>query len=244
MTQTIVINAEKFKSDRERVHWIAELGDIMDDFSRPHASLVRNCNRNQFNDEQLENFHRIQGETRVRRWVVLYKKNSCTIKFDSPRWDSIIHTRLLTGLQDDSITGDIVLYKTSQMSGWPYRTADEHYSGSHHFVTGNVNIPEIYSSNNDLRLDDTHNTLYREYCEEVFPDYRSTSLKLSMSYKLYVLMHMSNSEWVSTFNNSFVEEEHSKMMRAGHLVWTDGQVQRDWIIGGMLHPRFYGDPRF
>ena len=46
----------------------------MDDFSRPHTSLLRNCNRNQFDDEQLEYFHRIQGETRVRRWVVSTKK--------------------------------------------------------------------------------------------------------------------------------------------------------------------------
>jgi len=244
MTQTIVINAENFKSDRERVHWIAELGDIMDDFSRPHASLLRNCNRNQFDDEQLEYFHRIQGETRVRRWVVLYKKSGRTIKFDSRRYDSIIHTRLLGGLDDDSITGDIVLYKTGQVQQvWPYRTADEHYSGSHHFITGNVNIPEIYSSNNDLRLDETHNLLYKAYCEESFPDYRSTSLTVSMSYKLYVLMHMSNSEWVDTFNGAF-DEAHRKIMRAGHLIWTDGRVQRDWIIGGMLHPRFYGDPRF
>jgi hypothetical protein len=54
---------------------------------------------------------------------------------------------------------------------------------------------------------------------------------------------MSNSEWVDTFNGQFSEDAR-RIMRAGHLVWTDGQVQRDWIIGGMLHPRFYGDPRF
>jgi hypothetical protein len=237
MTQTIVINAEKFKEDRERVHIIAELGDIMDDFSRPHASLVRNCTRNQFTEQELEIFHRIQGDTRCRRWVALYKKNGRTIKFDTKHYDSIIHTRLLKGLEDDSITGDIVLYKTGQRQGWPYRTADEHYSGSHHFITGNVNIPEIYSSNRDLRLDDTHNELYQSYCEEVFPDYHSSSLKRAMSYRLYVLMHMTYDEWVNTFNGSF-SEDGRQIMRAGHLIWTDGEVTRDWQIGGMPHPRF------
>ena len=55
-------------------------------------------------------------------------------------------------------------------------------------------------------------------------------------------MHMSNSEWVDTFNGAF-DEAHRKIMRAGHLIWTDGRVQRDWIIGGILPPEILWRPK-
>jgi hypothetical protein len=234
MTQTTVINAEKFKEQRERIHWIAELGDIMHDFSNVAATVNSSCCNSQFTATQLENFRRIQFDAHVRRWVVLYRKNNRNIMFDTRNYDSIIHTRLLSGLQDDSIKGDIVLYKTGQLNGWPYKTA----TGFYHIVTGNIKVADHYSNQCLLKEDRTHMELYKEWCEETLPDYLSTANKLRMSYTMYMLMNMNHEEWTRQYGEMMDGPEYHNLHRSGHMVWLDGSVMRDWYIGGMLHPRF------